>query len=76
MTGEKTPMFEGAPLQASDLRFSEKSIKELEKIKGSYPSDEPRATIMPALWVAQEQFGWVSPQVMGMVAKEMNVPLI
>lgn len=58
------------------LNFSEKALKEIAVIKDSYPKDQPRATIMPTLWVAQEEFAWISPEVMGLVAGVLDVPLV
>lgn len=37
-----------------------------------YP--DRKSAIMPALWIAQEKFGWLSPEVMRLVASTLDVP--
>lgn len=58
----------------SNLEFDSTNKQKLEKIQKAYP--EARAMIMPTLWLAQDQWGWVSDEVMKYVAKVLNVPII
>lgn len=44
----------------------------LEEIKKKYPAD--RAALMPALHVAQEEFGWLRPEALKAVAKYLELP--
>lgn len=53
--------------------FSEANLKKLEEIKKRYPTT--KALTLPVLWMAQEQFGWISPEVMKYVAGLLDVPL-
>jgi len=45
--------------------------RELEAILGRYPT--PRAAVLPALWLCQEQHGWISPEVIAFVAERLGV---
>jgi NADH-quinone oxidoreductase subunit E len=45
--------------------------RELEAILGRYPN--PRAAVLPALWLCQEQHGWISPEVIAFVAERLGV---
>ena len=40
------------------LKFSEQSLKEYEELASHYP--DRRATLLPALWLAQRDFGFIS----------------
>ncbi|MBV6458087.1 MAG: NADH-quinone oxidoreductase subunit E [Fimbriimonadaceae bacterium] len=42
-----------------DLKFSAKAIAELEQLKGHYP--DLKSCILPALWIAQREYGGVLP---------------
>jgi len=55
-----------------EYKFTEAEIREIQKHVAKYP--ERRSAIMPALWIAQEKFGWLSPEAMRLVAKTLNVP--
>jgi len=52
--------------------LSETAIKELEEIKKSYP--DPKSALLPALYIAQREFGWLSPEAIESVAKALNLP--
>jgi NADH-quinone oxidoreductase E subunit len=54
------------------LAFSEKSKADIEKHRNKYP--DRRAALLPALYIAQEQFGFVSPSVMALVASTLDLP--
>lgn len=51
--------------------FSETAIKELDDIKKKYP--DKRAALLPALHIAQREFGWLNEDVMRTVAKALNL---
>ncbi len=53
--------------------FSETNLKKLEELKKRYPTK--KALTLPVLWMAQEQFGWISPDVMKYVAGLLDVPV-
>jgi len=53
--------------------LSEENLKKIEELKKRYPTT--KALTLPVLWMAQEQFGWISPETMKYVAALLNVPL-
>ena len=52
--------------------LSNEFYKEIEKLKPRYPTNQ--ALLLPALHLAQKEFGWVSPEVMDEVAAAIDVP--
>ena len=54
-------------------RFSEAALAEYREILTRYP--ERRAALMPTLWLAQHEFGWLSLPVQEYVAELMEIPL-
>ena len=54
-------------------RFSEATLAEYRAILARYPTR--RAALMPALWLAQRDFGWLSEPAMAYVAELMELPL-
>jgi NADH-quinone oxidoreductase E subunit len=54
-------------------RFSAAALAEYQAILGRYP--QRRAALMPTLWLAQREFGWLSEPVMGYVAELLELPL-
>jgi NADH-quinone oxidoreductase subunit E len=54
-------------------RFSEAALAEYKAILARYPTR--RAALMPALWLAQREFGWLSEPVQSYVADLMELPL-
>ncbi len=52
--------------------FTEKNLKKLDELKKKYPTN--KALTLSALWIAQEQFGWLSEDTMKYVAEQINVP--
>jgi len=54
-------------------RFSAAALGEYREILACYP--ERRAALMPTLWLAQREFGWLSEPVMAYVAELMELPL-
>ena len=55
------------------VEFSKASLDEYERIIAKYPVK--RAAIMPVLWLAQREFGYLSPEVQQYVADLMGFPL-
>lgn len=54
------------------MEFSAEAKKKLEKLLTRYPTKE--AALLPALHLAQKEFGWVSPEVEEYVAKTLELP--
>ena len=53
--------------------FSDAAMAEYRDILTRYPNR--RAALMPTLWLAQREFGWLSAPVMQYVAEVMELPL-
>jgi len=54
------------------IEFNESAKKELAKLISRYPSRQ--AALLPALYLAQREFGWVSDEVISYLAKVMELP--
>ncbi|HEY9166842.1 MAG TPA: NADH-quinone oxidoreductase subunit NuoE [Candidatus Kryptonia bacterium] len=52
--------------------FTEENLKKVEEVKKRYPTT--MAALLPVLWIAQEQFGWISEEVMHYVADLLALP--
>jgi len=57
--------------QTRKFEFSPKSAKKIKEIVKRYP--DPKAAALPALWVAQDEAGWVSPEICTAVAELLGV---
>ncbi len=55
------------------LRFDENDMKALEKIRERYPNNT--ACTLPFLHYAQDRFGYVSDDVIKLVAETLNLPV-
>jgi NADH-quinone oxidoreductase E subunit len=53
--------------------FSEENLKKLDRLRAKYPKSKP--LVLPALWMAQQQFGWVSPEAMKYIAGMLDLPV-
>jgi NADH-quinone oxidoreductase E subunit len=62
-----------ATASPAPVRFSEESLRRVREIIGRYPTR--RAAIMPVLWLAQREFGWLSAAVQEHVAAILELPL-
>lgn len=54
------------------LAFNESSKARIQHILGRYPNKV--AATLPVLWVAQEEFGFISNEAIELVAKTLEVP--
>ena len=52
--------------------LSETALKEIQEIRGKYPN--ARAALLPAMYVAQREFGWLSPEAYTAVSELLGVP--
>ena len=52
--------------------LSEENLKKIEEIRKRYPTAQ--AALLPILWIAQEQEGWISEEMMRAVGTLLNVP--
>lgn len=55
-----------------EIKFSDENLKKLEEVKSHYPNTQ--AAVMPALWLAQYQFGWLSNDVIKYVGQTLGMP--
>lgn len=53
------------------LQFSEESQKKFEELLPRYP--EKRAALLPTLWLAQEEFGTLTPEVLTFVGSLLDL---
>jgi NADH-quinone oxidoreductase subunit E len=59
------------------LAFSEEGLETIKKLMSRYPEGKHKAALIPVLHVAQSEFnGWLSPEVMDLVAVTMNLQSI
>jgi NADH-quinone oxidoreductase subunit E len=54
-----------------DIKFTDENIKILEENIKRYPSKQ--AALLKALWLAQEQFGWISRDIMVYIGDYLGV---
>ena len=52
--------------------LSENSLQRIEELKKRYPS--PRAVVLEALWLWQDEHGWISQEGMQTVGKLLDIP--
>ena len=62
-----------APASGAEVVFSPEALAEVEQIIARYP--QRRAALMPVLWVAQREFGWVGEAVQAYVARVLDLPV-
>ncbi|MBM4169892.1 MAG: NADH-quinone oxidoreductase subunit NuoE [Ignavibacteria bacterium] len=52
--------------------FSPENLNKIEELRKRYPTTQ--ALVLPALWMAQEEFGCISQETMMYIAGLLNVP--
>lgn len=52
--------------------FTSEELQSITALKAKYP--DPKAAIMPVMWMAQKKWGWLSEDVMQEVARVMELP--
>jgi NADH-quinone oxidoreductase E subunit len=52
--------------------FNETVLKEITEISDRYP--DRKSALLPSLYIAQREFGWLSDEAMKSVSKALNVP--
>jgi NADH-quinone oxidoreductase subunit E len=60
------------PMEPQVYSFTEAERAEIQQHVAKYP--EKRSAVMPALWMAQEKFGWLSPEALKLVAETLDLP--
>ena len=64
--------FPEAVIPEEELHFTEEELERIADYRSRYPSAEP--AVMWALWVAQEKFGFLPPEVIRLVADTLEMP--
>jgi NADH-quinone oxidoreductase E subunit len=52
--------------------LSETAIKELNEIRTRYPNN--RAAVLPAIYIVQREFGWLTPEAYEAVSTILSIP--
>jgi NADH-quinone oxidoreductase subunit E len=50
------------------------SLRKIDREIAKYPSDQKRSAVMSALIIAQDEKGWLAPEVMDFVAEYLGMP--
>ena len=58
--------------ESRDAKFSEPALREFEELLTHYPTRQ--AALLPTLWIAQREFGWVSENTQAYVADLLGLP--
>jgi NADH-quinone oxidoreductase subunit E len=56
--------------------ISAEGLKEIDRALTKYPADQKHSAVMSALAVAQEEHGWLSPELMQFVADYLGMPAV
>lgn len=62
--------------QPESFSFSKESEKEIKFWLNKYPGDKKASAVIPMLWIAQKQDGWVSEPAMREIADRLSMPRI
>ncbi|WP_244815761.1 NADH-quinone oxidoreductase subunit NuoE [Caballeronia sp. Lep1P3] len=54
--------------------ISAEGLKEIDRAVAKYPAEQKQSAVMSALAVAQEEHGWLSPELMKFVADYLGMP--
>ena len=58
------------------MLLSEQAYKKIDRERAKFPADQRQSAVMAALAIAQDEYGWVSPEVMQDVADYIGMPAI
>lgn len=75
MSGSKTVHLPGEPTGAipeKDLVFSSAELEQIDNYKAMYATAQ--GAVMRVLWIAQEKFGYLPPEVIQLVADTLELP--
>jgi NADH-quinone oxidoreductase E subunit len=71
MSAEAPPVSPGAPEKAYEPVFVGSALERLQQLYPKYPTKQ--ALLLPALWIVQEERGWISPQNMAEVGQVLGL---
>lgn len=55
------------------IQFSSERLAKVDEIIARYPEGKQKSALLPVLHLAQDQFGWLSPETMDYVASLLNL---
>jgi NADH-quinone oxidoreductase subunit E len=58
------------------MNLSKAGLERLDREVAKYPKDRKQSAVMAALWLVQEEQGWVSPEAMTFIADYLGIPRI
>ena len=58
------------------MQLSEQAVKKIDREIAKYPVDQKQSAVMAALAIAQDETGWLSPEVMKDVANYLGITAI
>jgi NADH-quinone oxidoreductase subunit E len=58
------------------MALSEQAYKRIDRELGKFPTDQRQSAVMSALAIAQDEAGWLSPELMQEVADYIGMPAI
>lgn len=58
------------------MQLSEQAYKKIDREIAKYPADQKQSAVMAALAIAQDEKGWLAPEVMQAVADYLGMPAI
>lgn len=61
---------------ADDMLLSQEAYKKIDRELAKFPADQKQSATMAALAIAQDEKGWLSPEVMQDVADYLGMPAI
>jgi NADH-quinone oxidoreductase subunit E len=64
---------DGSAFRVEAVKFSDEALREHLELLTHYPSRQ--AALIPTLWIAQREFGWISPAAEHYIAQLMELPL-
>ena len=56
--------------------ISAEGLKEIDRAIAKYPAEQKQSAVMSALATAQEEHGWLSPELMQFVADYLGMPAV
>ncbi len=65
-----------AEVQPDSFAFTEASTKDVDFWLAKYPQERKRSAVIPMLWIAQKQEGWVSVPAMERIAEQLDMAYI
>jgi NADH-quinone oxidoreductase subunit E len=55
------------------VKFSEEKLNKVQEIVARYPEGKQKSALIPVLHLAQEEWGWLSPETMDYVAELLQI---